>query len=62
MTTKSQQVRDAILHAQVENPNLPLKSIVKIVGCSKSTVIRTLKKCSTLDTINIQEIKSFSFT
>ena len=38
MTTKQQQVRDAILHTQVENSNFPLKSIVKIVGCTKSTV------------------------
>ena len=45
MTTKQQQVCDAILHARVENPKLPQKSIVKIVGCSKSTVIRTLKRC-----------------
>ena len=52
MATKQQQVHDAILHTLVENPNLPLKLIVKIVGCSKSTVIRTLKKYLTLDTIN----------
>ena len=51
MTIK-QQVRDAILHARVENSNLPLKSIVKIVGCSKRTVVRTFKKYLTLDTIN----------
>ena len=52
MTTKQQQVCDAILQTLVENPNLRLKLIVKIVGCFKSTVIRTLKKYLTFDTIN----------
>ena len=52
MTTKQQQVRDAIFHARVKNTNLPLKSILKIIRCSKRTVIRFLKKYLTLDTIS----------
>ena len=46
----AEQLNIEIFH--VENPNLFLKSIIKIIGCSKGTVIRTLKKYLILDTIS----------
>ena len=46
------QLNIEISHARVENPYIFPKSIAKIIGCSKGTVIRTLKKYLILDTIS----------